>query len=43
VCPWATRSMVPLSSELQVLRSTLDELAGREGGLYADWRAEVVK
>ena len=39
----ATRSMVPLLSDLQVLRSTLDELAAREGGLYDSWRAEVVK
>lgn len=39
----ATRSMVPLLSELQVLRSTLNELAAREGGLYDSWRAEVVK
>jgi hypothetical protein len=39
----ATRSMVPLLSELQALRSRLDELAAREGGLYDDWRAEAVK
>ncbi len=39
----ATRSIVPLLSELQVLRSTLNELAAREGGLYDTWRAEVVK
>jgi len=39
----ATRSMVPILSELEVLRSKLNELAGREGGLYDGWRAEVVK
>jgi hypothetical protein len=39
----ATRSMVPLLSELQGLRSTLDQLAAREGGLYDGWRAETVK
>jgi hypothetical protein len=39
----ATRSMVPRLPQLQVLRSTLDELAAREGGLYDNWRAEVVK
>ncbi len=39
----ATRSMVPLLSELQVLRFTLNELAAREGGLYDNWRAEVVQ
>jgi len=39
----ATRLMVPLLSELQVLRSTLNELAAREGGLYDSRRAELVK
>jgi hypothetical protein len=39
----ATRSMVPLVSELQVLRLTFDELAVREGGIYDDWKAEVVR
>jgi hypothetical protein len=39
----ATRSMVPLLPDLQTLRSTLDELAAREGGLYDNWWAEVVK
>jgi regulator of ribonuclease activity B len=39
----ATRSMIPLLSELQMLRSTLNELAAREGGLYDGWKAEVVR
>jgi hypothetical protein len=39
----ATRSMAPLLSELQALRSTLNELAAREGGLYDSWRAEAVE
>jgi hypothetical protein len=39
----ATRSMVPLLTELQLLRPTLNELAAREGGLYDSWRAETVK
>ena len=39
----ATRSMVPHLSELQVLRSKLDELAEREGGLYDSWKAEAVR
>lgn len=39
----ATRSMVPHLPELQVLRSTLDELAARQGGLYDSWRAEAVR
>ena len=39
----ATRSMIPLLSDLQVLRSTLNELAAREGGLYDGWTAEVVR
>jgi Regulator of ribonuclease activity B len=39
----ATRSMVPHLPELQALRSTLNELAAREGGLYDNWRADVVK
>ncbi len=34
----ATRSMVPLLPELQALRSKFDELAGREGGLYDNWK-----
>lgn len=39
----ATHSMVPLVSELQALRLTFDELAVREGGIYDDWKAEVVR
>ncbi len=39
----ATRSMVPLLSEIQVLRSKFDELAAREGGVFDGWRAEAVK
>lgn len=39
----ATRPMIPRLSEMQALRSTLNDLAAREGGLYDGWRAEVVK
>jgi hypothetical protein len=39
----AARSMVPLLSELQSLRSRFDELATREGGIYDGWTAEMVK
>ena len=39
----AARSMVPLLSELQSLRSKFDELATREGGIYDGWSAEGVK
>lgn len=39
----ATRSMIPHLPDLQALRSTLDELASREGGLYDGWKAEVVR
>jgi hypothetical protein len=39
----ATRSMVPLVSELPALRLTFDELAVREGGIYDDWKVEVVR
>jgi hypothetical protein len=39
----AARSMVPLLSELQSLRSRFDELATREGGIYDGWSAGVVK
>lgn len=39
----ATRSMVPLLSELQSLRAKFDEVATREGGIYDGWSAEVVK
>jgi regulator of ribonuclease activity B len=39
----ATRSMIPSLSELQVLRSTLNDLAAREGGLYNGWKAEALR
>jgi hypothetical protein len=39
----ATRSMVPVLSELEKLRSRFDELATREGGIYDGWSAEAVK
>jgi len=39
----AARAMAPLLSELQSLRSRLDELATREGGIYDGWSADVVK
>jgi hypothetical protein len=39
----AARSMVPVLSELESLRSRFDELATREGGIYDGWSAEVVK
>ncbi len=38
----ATRSMVPLLPEMQLLRSKFDELAAREGGMYDSWRAVLV-
>jgi hypothetical protein len=39
----ATRSMVPLLSEMQPLRSKFDELAAREGGVFDGWRAAGVR
>ncbi len=39
----ATRWMVPVLREFEMLRSKFDELAAREGGLYESWRAEVVR
>ncbi len=35
----AMRSMVPLLSEMQLLRSKFDDFAAREGGMYDSWRA----
>ncbi len=33
----AVRSMAPVLPELQALRSQMDELASREGGMYEGW------
>jgi hypothetical protein len=39
----AARSMVPLLSGIQALRSRFDELAARQGGVFDGWRAVGVR
>jgi hypothetical protein len=39
----ATRSTVPLLSDLQALRPKLDDLAARESGIFDSWKAEVLR